>query len=216
MIRSRNDLLEAVERLSKDVTFRQRSYKKNWLRWLSEYEDPSRAMPDRSAKFIYNALNVPEWIVWLAAASGVEQGLIESAAHAIDRRDFRQTQAAAVRDILPWELIAEHLEHPRGHAAYDDVAPDLDAIYRSDAKRTIKRTLIEARLGQGQFRTNVAKRWNDQCAVTGCSIAPLLRASHIKPWAKSSNRDRLNPANGILLAAHIDALFDCGVYLVCK
>jgi predicted restriction endonuclease len=107
-------------------------------------------------------------------------------------------------------LIAEHLEYPRGHAAYDDVAPDLDAIYRSDAKQTIKQTLIEARLGQGQFRTNVAKRWNDQCAVTGCSIAPLLRASHIKPWAKSPNRDRLNPANGILLAAHIDALFDCG------
>jgi hypothetical protein len=43
-----------------------------------------------------------------------------------------------------------------------------------------------------------------------CSIAALLRASHIKPWAKSSNPDRLNPANGILLTAHIDALFDCG------
>ena len=39
----------------------------------------------------------------------------------------------------------------------------------------------------------------------------MLRASHIKPWAKSSNRDRLNPANGILLTAHIDALFNCGL-----
>jgi len=39
----------------------------------------------------------------------------------------------------------------------------------------------------------------------------MLRASHIKPWSKSSNRERLNPANGILLAAHIDALFDCGL-----
>ena len=37
----------------------------------------------------------------------------------------------------------------------------------------------------------------------------MLRASHIKPWAKSSNRDRLDPANGLLLAAHPDALFDC-------
>jgi predicted restriction endonuclease len=37
----------------------------------------------------------------------------------------------------------------------------------------------------------------------------MLRASHIKPWSKSSNRDRLNPSNGILLAAHLDALFDC-------
>jgi predicted restriction endonuclease len=39
----------------------------------------------------------------------------------------------------------------------------------------------------------------------------MLRASHIKPWSKSSNRERLNPANGILLAAHLDALFDCGL-----
>jgi predicted restriction endonuclease len=39
----------------------------------------------------------------------------------------------------------------------------------------------------------------------------VLRASHIKPWSKSSDHDRLNPANGILLAAHVDAVFDCGL-----
>src|SRR5271169_4091215 len=38
----------------------------------------------------------------------------------------------------------------------------------------------------------------------------LVVADVLKPWAKSSNRDRLNPVNGILLAAHLDALFDCG------
>ena len=146
----------------------------------------------------------------MAAASGVDQGLVENATRAIDHNDFRQTQAAAVRDILPWELVAECLEHQKWRAAFDDVAPDLDAIHRGDAKKTAKQTLIEARLGQGQFQANVAKWWNGQCAVTGCSIVPLLRASHIKPWRDSSNRDRLNPANGIFLAAHLDALFDCG------
>lgn len=154
---------------------------------------------------------MPEWIIWLAVTTGVDHELIDKAALAINRKQFRQTQAAAVRDILPWQLVAEHLENPKGRPAYDDIALDLDAIYRSEAKKTIKQTLIEARLGQGQFRANVAKRWNSQCAVTGCSIAQLLRASHIKPWSKSSNHDRLNPANGILLAAHIDALFDCGL-----
>jgi HNH endonuclease len=211
-IRSRTDLLAAIERLPNNVTFLRHSYKKGWLNWLSNYEDPSRATPDRSAKFIYNALNMPEWIIWLAAASGVEHELIERAAQAIDRRELHQTQAAAVRDILPWKLVAKHLETPTSHATiYDDVALDVDAIYRSGAKQTIKQTLIEARLGQGQFRASVAERWNGQCGVTGCSIGPLLRASHIKPWSKSSNRDRLNPANGILLAAHVDALFDCGL-----
>jgi HNH endonuclease len=36
----------------------------------------------------------------------------------------------------------------------------------------------------------------------------LLRASHIKPWATSSDRERLDPENGLLLSAHLDVLFD--------
>lgn len=213
MIRSRTDLLKAIERLPDAVTFRQRSYKKAWLRWLANYEDPSRATPDRSAEFIYNALQIPEWIVWLAAASGIDRGLIDKAAIAIDRQQPRQTQAAAVRRILPWALLSEHVENPnpKNASSYDNVLPDLDKIYRGEEKETTKRALIEARLGQGQFRSNVAKRWNNQCALTGCAIVEMLRASHIKPWAKCSNSDRLDPANGLLLTAHLDALFDCGL-----
>lgn len=199
--------------LPPNITVLGRSYKTGWLRWLADYEDPSRATPDRSAEFIYNALNVAEWIIWLAAASGVTPQMVQAAANAIDRQKYRQTQAADVRRVLPWAVVAKQLENPDIEAAvsYDDVAPDLDAIYRSEEKETTKRALVEARLGQGQFRSNVANRWNNQCAVTGCAIVEMLRASHIKPWSKCSNSDRLNPANGLLLAAHIDALFDCGL-----
>lgn len=49
------------------------------------------------------------------------------------------------------------------------------------------------------------------CPVTGTTFAPLLRASHIKPWAACENgNERLDPYNGIILAAHIDILFDQG------
>src|SRR5207249_8263289 len=116
-IRSRTDLLAAIERLPNNVTFLRHSYKKGWLNWLSNYEDPSRVTPDRNAEFIYNALNMPEWMIWLAAATGVDHELIDKAALAIDRKEFRQTQAAAVRDILPWESVAQHLENPKGRAA---------------------------------------------------------------------------------------------------
>jgi len=212
-IQSRIDLLRAIEKLPANITFLRRSYKTGWLRWLTNYVDPSRATPDRSAEFIYNALNAAEWIVWLAAASGTDPQLVQTAVNAIDRQQYRQTQAAAVRRILPWSLMAKQLENPKidDAASYDDIAPDLDAIYRSKGKETTKMMLIEARLGQGQFRTNVAKRWDSQCAVTGCAIMEMLRASHIKPWRECSNSDRLNAANGILLAAHLDALFDCGL-----
>ena len=42
-------------------------------------------------------------------------------------------------------------------------------------------------------------------AVASGSLRPL---SHIKPWSVSSNRERLDPANGLLLLANVDALFD--------
>jgi len=35
-----------------------------------------------------------------------------------------------------------------------------------------------------------------------------LRASHIKPWRTSNDRERLNPENGLPLIATLDALFD--------
>lgn len=39
----------------------------------------------------------------------------------------------------------------------------------------------------------------------------MLRASHIKPWEASTDAKRLDSNNGLLLSAHIDALFDEGL-----
>ena len=37
-----------------------------------------------------------------------------------------------------------------------------------------------------------------------------LRASHIKPWRLSSDREKLDGNNGLLLSPHVDQLFDGG------
>lgn len=75
---------------------------------------------------------------------------------------------------------------------------------------TVKERLVAARLGQGEFRKNCLKLY-PACPVTGLDFAPLLRASHIKPWsACGSASERLDPFNGMMLAAHIDMLFDQG------
>jgi len=88
---------------------------------------------------------------------------------------------------------------------------DVDRLRRRTKNQTTRKALIDARLGQGRFRSEVGKRWGNRCAVTGCAISAVLRSSHIKPWSDSTNSERLNPENGLLLAAHIDALFDCGL-----
>jgi predicted restriction endonuclease len=39
----------------------------------------------------------------------------------------------------------------------------------------------------------------------------VLVASHSKKWANSSNAERLDPYNGLLLTANVDKLFDSGL-----
>lgn len=71
--------------------------------------------------------------------------------------------------------------------------------------------LVVQRLGQDLFREALLDYWQGRCCVTGLAIPALLRASHIKPWARcASDEERLDVFNGLLLAPHVDALFDGG------
>lgn len=79
------------------------------------------------------------------------------------------------------------------------------------APETTKLALIHARIGQGGYRKRMLRIWDGKCAVTGCSIESVLVASHTKPWATSTNLERLDEYNGLLLAASIDRLFDVGL-----
>jgi hypothetical protein len=74
---------------------------------------------------------------------------------------------------------------------------------------TEKKTLINARIGQGQFRQSVS-RSEQRCRLTGVSDLEFLIASHIKPWKDCDNRERLDGDNGLMLAPHVDRLFDRG------
>nr|WP_314764757.1 HNH endonuclease [uncultured Neisseria sp.] len=77
-------------------------------------------------------------------------------------------------------------------------------------KRTEIETLIKARQGQDSFRKKLLNLY-PSCPLTGLDIQPLLIASHIKPWSKCNDKERLDPFNGLMLAPHIDALFDSGL-----
>lgn len=77
----------------------------------------------------------------------------------------------------------------------------------ADVPETQRIQLSKARVGQGLFRKQVMLL-SSTCRVTGVGDPRLLIASHIKPWKESSNEERLNGNNGIMLSPHIDALFD--------
>ncbi|WP_174278866.1 HNH endonuclease [Sphingomonas bacterium] len=98
-------------------------------------------------------------------------------------------------------VLKERLENSRE-------VEDIEAVLASQADPTMKKQLVNARLGQGGFREALLEIWSGKCALTGLALEPVLRASHIKPWRDADNRERLDPANGLLLAASVDALFD--------
>jgi predicted restriction endonuclease len=91
---------------------------------------------------------------------------------------------------------------------------DIEEIKRSVSDETTRDTLIKARRGQGKFRQAVFDLWGG-CAITRCTVPEVLRASHIKPWSlctgETANDERLDPHNGLLLTATLDALFDKGL-----
>jgi hypothetical protein len=94
----------------------------------------------------------------------------------------------------------------------NEVVQDLKEIDQErNVDPTTKKALVDARLGQGLFRTKVLHSWGNCCSVTGSTIQAAIRASHIKPWRESSNSERLYPDNGLPLIASLDALFDAGL-----
>lgn len=86
---------------------------------------------------------------------------------------------------------------------------DREVFARTDITPLQKQTLVNARRGQGLFRDRVIEL-EGRCLVTGVDLADHLLASHIKPWKVSTDQEKLDGNNGLLLAPHIDYLFDRG------
>jgi hypothetical protein len=94
----------------------------------------------------------------------------------------------------------------------DELDDRVEAGIRSDLTLddTIRNATIQARRGQGTFRSNVQKM-EKACRLTGITNPALLIASHIRPWRSCETpAQRLDGANGLLLTPDADLLFDRG------
>jgi predicted restriction endonuclease len=74
---------------------------------------------------------------------------------------------------------------------------------------TEKESIIKSRIGQGRYRDLIIEKYK-RCVITGIDDERVLIASHIKPWISSSNSERVNRENGLLLSPTYDKLFDKG------
>jgi putative restriction endonuclease len=180
----------------------------DWLR----HRGLSQSTAEKYAGAISGSLS--EW----AIAGGILQGPL-----------------VAMESTAKYEVVSSNLSklpifierNERGHNMYssalakfgnylaegfeNDVESDVEAVLSDpNASPTEKVDLVKARIGQGAFRQKLLTHWQG-CAVTGYKELTLLVASHIKPWRSSSNAERLDPLNGLLLLPNLDRAFDRGL-----
>jgi len=125
------------------------------------------------------------------------------------KKENGKTILVGFNDVLEKrKLVVEEGGVYRAIALNDD---DIEMQIRNstDLSDTEKEQLVRSRRGQGRFRRELEKI-EPRCRVTGLSDKQHLKASHIKPWRNSSNSERLDGNNGLLLTPHIDHLFDRG------
>ena len=79
----------------------------------------------------------------------------------------------------------------------------------SKAEKARKQEISNARNGQGKYREQLLEQCHF-CPFTMVSDERLLIASHIKPWAASTDEEKIDPFNGYMLSPLYDKLFDRG------
>lgn len=82
-------------------------------------------------------------------------------------------------------------------------------INKKDITNKQKERLIKSRIGQGEYRSKLLEEC-PFCPFTMVNDERLLIASHIKPWAKSNDEEKIDSKNGFIFTPTYDRLFDRG------
>jgi len=134
--------------------------------------------------------------------------------HAPERSDHEEARATA-----PTALLLGQDELPVSDGAILD-ATDTSLLNEWIAplgeEATERLGVGRVRLAQHRFARNVLQNWQGACAF--CGFQPrtlprshgLLRASHVKPWAQSEAREKVDVRNGLAACPIHDAAFDQG------
>ena len=84
-----------------------------------------------------------------------------------------------------------------------------EEIVSKDLSETEKYSIVKRRIGQSKLKQQKIIEIGC-CEICGLKTSELLIASHIKPWAASTNEEKLDSENVLLLCSTHDALFDKG------
>lgn len=106
------------------------------------------------------------------------------------------------------EALLAALEKTRIEDKYEEELKDIN-----DFEGKTRLQVVKTRVNQSVFRKVILKNYNYKCAISGINHNNLLVASHIIPWSQSE-KERLNPCNGLCLSPLYDKAFDSGLFTI--
>jgi hypothetical protein len=113
--------------------------------------------------------------------------------------------------FLPEKKQAEYGPHRQQVAKIESESSEpFDPQSQEDARARVLREIVQRR-GQRKFRKTLIAAYGGHCAITGCSVTPLLEAAHITPYLGPETN---SITNGLLLRADIHTLWDLGLIAV--
>lgn len=90
------------------------SQKEHWQGWLGQYDGPGaygrKTQGGRTAEFVYNHINCPPMLLWLAEAAGVsKKELLAAKRSALAGPAKRGSHCALIRKAIPWSVVEARL-----------------------------------------------------------------------------------------------------------
>jgi hypothetical protein len=90
-----------------------KTQKDHWLGWLKEYNRPGayNRIPDqgRDARYAYNHIVCHKMLLWIIDAAGLSPNLVKAAQRAAEKKDSLMAKSAAIRKLVPWDVLADAL-----------------------------------------------------------------------------------------------------------
>ncbi|WP_183407504.1 HNH endonuclease [Massilia aurea] len=116
-------------------------------------------------------------------------------------------QALGSRSVKPNEYGPHQQQVAKIEA---ESSEPFDPKGQEDARARVLREVVRRR-GQQKFRKALITAYGGRCAITGCSVIPLLEAAHITPYMGPETN---SITNGLLLRADLHTLWDLGLIAV--
>lgn len=146
--------------------------------------------------------------------------VVLSAAREVGVGTLQLPDFLSLEGVTDFDLLGQDEMPPRTLEAVVEVkaAKRRVELLASEAD-TVRMVEQAVRMGQHRFAADVLANYEHSCAF--CGFAPrslpgtgLLIASHIKPWAVSDDRERLDPLNGVAACPTHDVAFDAGLITI--